>query len=52
MTFYNLPEVETKIDFDKKTKVLRITGITEHDRVITHTDNGVTNAVTIELEVR
>lgn len=40
MTFYNLPGVDAKIEFDAKTKKLTITGLDENDRVIHRTATG------------
>lgn len=51
MTFYNLPNTDLKIDYDAKAKRLKITGITERDRVIEHSIDNVTDVVTIELGV-
>lgn len=39
MTHYVLPDIRARIDYDKDTKELKITGLTEHDRVVLSTDN-------------
>lgn len=50
MTFYNLPGVEAKLDFDSKTNVLRVTGISYKDRVITTSRNGEQEELRIEFD--
>ncbi|MDV6975295.1 hypothetical protein [Mycobacterium intracellulare] len=54
MTFYNLPGVDAKIEFDAKTKILEITGLNEHDRVVHSTSTGAEykQSVRVELAVR
>lgn len=49
MTFYNLPGVDAKVEFDAKAKVLVISGLSATDRVITHATNGWTTDVEVQF---
>lgn len=50
MTHYVLPDTRARIDYDRKTGVIEISGLTETDRVIHRTDNrDYSQVVIIEL---
>jgi hypothetical protein len=49
MTFYNLPGVKAKLDYDQKTRVLTITGLEWLDRVIT-TQNQVEQNQSVRIQ--